>query len=127
MNYAGLKEQIVKLQPKEVRIDSTEAMEFVMAAGRADEFQAALEKYFGPPLKPKNQKPTSTDKSLASPHGGVRFEQTLFFKEGDGSCSIGLLWPWGNGESITVKIYPDVPAAEEPAGLWRKIKKIFGR
>lgn len=125
MNSEVLKEEINKFILKEVRGSSAQTFEFIISANYLDDLHKTLEGFFGPPLKPSERKPTRQEKNQADPYGGIRIGQTLFYRAEGNAFSIALIWPWGNGESATVKIFSDQPMAAPPESLWKRIIKKF--
>ena len=104
MNFIELKQKIEEFQLQEMRSDTSELFEFVIRADYMDRLYAILERYFGPPFKPTDEKPSQSIIKYTEPYGGIQLGQTLYFVENKGFSSLALLWPWGNGESVTVKI-----------------------
>ena len=77
---------------------------------------------------------TSTDSSSASDLvkgvldglGGIREGQLLFTSNPDRLPMLfGAWWPWGNGETVSLRIGFDVGSAES-ASLTEKLKSWFG-
>jgi hypothetical protein len=64
-------------------------------------------------------------RDLAAKTGGLRSGQLLL--EGGptgGITAFGLWWPWGDGETISMRVgLLDVDAAREP---WRRLRDVFG-
>ena len=59
---------------------------------------------FGPPLKPQGINPTQEHSQLTSDYGGIQKNQILFKKDHDRGIVILMLWPWSDGEHITLKM-----------------------
>ncbi len=107
MTYAKFLEEVKKLKIEETRTDSLEMLEFVIHKDYLSQLNQVLESYFDQPLKPSNEKPSRLVDKYASPYGGVRQGQTFYFKDCDTVLNFALLWPWGDGTLVTVKIIQD--------------------
>jgi hypothetical protein len=71
------------------------------------EWKNVLSSFFGPAAKDRGAKPSKEHQKLTEDYGGIRSEQVLFVKhiETDGDTVIAMLWPWDDGEHITLKIF----------------------
>ncbi len=130
MTYTELLEELKKMQIEEIRADSSEKLEFALRTDHLTQLNGILESYFGPPLKPLNERPSRQAIHYASPYGGIRRGQTLYCKEGDTVFDFALLWPWGDGTCVTVKIIQDEKSKFDtpPQSLWQKISHtLFGQ
>ncbi len=130
MTYTKLLEDVKKLEIEELRADSSEMLEFAIRTDYLSQLNGILESYFGPPLKPPNKRPSRQEVIYASPYGGIRRGQTLYCIERDTVLNIALLWPWGDGTCVTVKIIQDEKSKFEipSESLSQKIiHTIFGQ
>jgi len=107
MTYTKLLEEVKKLKIEETRTDSFEMLEFVIHRDSLSQLNRILESYFDQPLKPPNEKPSRLVVKYTSPYGGIRQDQTFYFRECDTVLNFALLWPWGDGTLVTVKIIQD--------------------
>ncbi|HTL49011.1 MAG TPA: hypothetical protein VL688_13200 [Verrucomicrobiae bacterium] len=64
-----------------------------------------IEKSFGAPLKPAGAAPSSEASLRAAAYGGIRKDQTLYYRTGEGPLNTIMFWPWSDGQTFTVKIY----------------------
>jgi hypothetical protein len=87
-----------------VRNVDSESLEAVLPLERMRNVLPILGKYFGAPLKPPAQSPTAEMKEVAGPCGGIREDQTLYYSERKGKFEFAALWPWKDGEHVTLKI-----------------------
>ncbi|OGX16984.1 MAG: hypothetical protein A3K83_07010 [Omnitrophica WOR_2 bacterium RBG_13_44_8b] len=63
-----------------------------------------LESFFGPRIWPSDNKlPEEVEISIRE-CGGIMPDQALYFRKADKKCTFAMLWPWQNGQHITVKI-----------------------
>ena len=120
MNFRGFLDEIQKINCDEIRGRTESSLEVVVDKKNLDKIIHALEIYFGAALKPQGQRPSAESDRYSNPYGGVRQDQTLYFRKDEKGFAIAMLWPWGNGASVTVKIFRG--HIEEPA---QKGKKSF--
>jgi len=104
MTFQELLEEIQQLKIEEKRSSSEDYLEVVVAKPAFDALLRILKTYFGEPLKPQGKHPSGEANRQAKAHGGVRGDQTLYFLKDGLQESLALLWPWGGGERVTVKI-----------------------
>jgi hypothetical protein len=107
MDYNDFMEQIKKIEYKELREDQPEYMEFVIATNNLKNLSPIFESYFGAPCASPEERPSKQAKKYADPYGGIRKGQTLYYLNKGKIFYCALLWPWGDGESITIKIIQD--------------------
>jgi hypothetical protein len=64
-------------------------------------------------------------RELAARTGGLRAGQLLLVGGPVGGITaFGLWWPWGDGETISMRVgLLDIDAAREP---WRRLRDVFG-
>lgn len=93
-----------------VRHLGSESFEAVLPFDRVREVLPILGEYFGTPLKPSAQSPTSEVKEIAVSCGGIREEQTLYYSEHKGKFEFATLWPWKDGDHVTLKVLTRPPA-----------------
>ena len=102
MTFNELVEAVRKLPCQEMRAQTENSSEVVVKKAHLSDLNAALETYFGPPLKAENQLPTREAELYTKAYGGIRREQTLYHSKTENAMA--LLWPWNGGNSVTVKI-----------------------
>lgn len=104
MTFRDFLAALQTLKIEELRTQSEEYFEAVIAKTDVEPLHKMLAAYFGPPLKPEGQTPSGDANRHAKPHGGIRKDQTMYFRQDEDYAEFALLWPWGNGIRITVKI-----------------------
>ncbi|OGW79238.1 MAG: hypothetical protein A2Z83_06835 [Omnitrophica bacterium GWA2_52_8] len=105
MTFKSLIAELAGKQCQEVREKTADYLELVFANDQLAAAEPALAAYFGQPLKPAGKVPTDEARRHAAPYGGVRPNQTLYYKS-EGSQSIAaLLWPWSSGTVTTLKVF----------------------
>jgi hypothetical protein len=104
MTFDELMKEVKKIELHEVRAQQPNYMEVVVAKKNMDSLLTVFESYFGVPLKPEGQNPSQEANQHSQPYGGVQSNQTLYFQKNEKGSTLALLWPWGSGVLITVKI-----------------------
>jgi hypothetical protein len=68
-------------------------------------WQMRIESVLGLAIKPAGKKPDSRIKEIADSFGGIRNEQTLFYKSFSEHSLVAMFWPWQNGIHTTCKVF----------------------
>ncbi len=89
----------------EMRGQKDKYLEVVVAVDDLAPVTDLFNVYFGAPFKAIGQRPSSEADVYANPFGGVQTGQMLYIKKVENVVEGALLWPWGNGTSVTVKIF----------------------
>lgn len=118
--------EIQKFKCEEKRTQTDGYWEAVASQEGLDLFHKVLLAYFGPPLKPEGQAPSREARRYAEPYGGVRKDQTLYFRRDGEHSECALLWPWGNGTRFTIKVARSKSPSPE-TGLLRFFSILVGR
>jgi len=105
MDYNEFLKQIKQLEFQELREDRPEYIEFVMATDYMPSLTSILESYYGTAYSPPGKEPSEQAQKYADPYGGIEEGQTLYYLDCGDCFHCALLWPWGNGESTTIKIF----------------------
>lgn len=126
MIFAELLTQVQKLKCEEQRVQTVDYLEVVMAKEGLESLHRVLEAYFGAPFKPEGHAPSREASQFAAPYGGIRKEQTMYFRQTGGVEECAFLWPWGSGTRITVKLIlaSSSGVEEKGKGFW---SSLFGR
>lgn len=104
MTFQELLSEVQKLRFEEHRIQSEDYLEGVISKDSLDSLHMVLTAYFGSPLKPEGQSPSGQIQHQAAPFGGIRKDQTMYARQDGAHFEYALLWPWGSGIRITVKV-----------------------
>jgi hypothetical protein len=83
---------------------STEYCELVFFSEDLEKWLGILSSSLGDPRKPPGREPTESDLDLTDKTGGIRINQTLFEKNFGGETVIAKIWPWDDGEHMTLKM-----------------------
>jgi hypothetical protein len=119
MTFAELVAEVQKLKREELRSQAADHLEIVVATEHLEPLTRVLVSFFGPALKPQGTEPSREANRQAAAHGGIRKDQTMYFRQEGEISQCALLWPWGSGKRITVKILQ--VAIVEPQGGWRRV------
>jgi len=82
----------------------------VMRTEQLNILQPLLTSFFGLPLKPPSGQVTVEVANLTRPYGGIRENQTLYFKTQQDRQILAMIWPWNDGSNFTLKIFQDTLA-----------------
>ena len=104
MRYDLFLEELKKFPSLELRSDEPACFEFVVKTADLAKVNLVLETFFGKAMKPAGAKPSSEDKKKTEAFGGIREDQTLYYLESEELYYYSLIWPWANGQSVTVKV-----------------------
>ena len=105
MTYPELLQEIKGLTLEEMRSDSEESLELVISTTQESKLRALLESFFGVALKAAGKSPDEKSQKYAASHGGIQQNQTLYHAKKGESSFCAMIWPWGNKQSATVKIF----------------------
>lgn len=105
MTWDELTGGVRKAKLIELRGQKEKYLEVVMAVSDLAPVTDLFRTYFGEPLKPPGERPSSDAERYAASFGGVHQGQTLYARKIGEDVHGALLWPWGDGLSVTVKIF----------------------
>jgi hypothetical protein len=124
MTFQDLLAQIQVIKFEESRAQAADYFEAVISKTSLDPLHKIFTAYFGPPLKPEGHAPSGEANRCAKPYGGIRKEQTMYFRQDGDHSECALLWPWSGGDRITIKISRSKSSGSE--GGWKGfLEKIF--
>jgi len=104
MTFEDLLSEIKKIKWEEIREQTDNYLEVVVGNADLDPLKSVLQSYFGTPIKPEGKWPSWNASRQSKSFGGVRRNQTMYFQKSEQGSEIALLWPWGCGTVMTVKI-----------------------
>ena len=112
MEYRDMIDQIKVLPLIQLQEQSDTFFGVVMATAEFKQLEPLLNNFFGQPIKPPQTEATPEVSQMTESYGGIRENQTLYFRKGYQNRSIlAMICPWGDGNSFTLKIVQDVIAA----------------
>lgn len=126
MTFPEFLEELQKLKKEEQRAQEPDYLEVVIAKEALEPLGKALAAYFGPPLKPAGDAPSGEATQRAAPYGGIRKDQTMYFRQDADLEECAFLWPWGSGARITVKVIR-AKQADLKSGWDGFLENLFGR
>ena len=124
MTFQEFLNSIQTIRIEESRAQTDEYFEAVIAKEGLDALHKILAQYFGSPIKPEGAAPSLNAKRIAAPYGGIRKEQTMYFRKDGDHAECALLWPWGSGARITIKVSQS-KGSSSGDGLFGWLKRIF--
>lgn len=104
MTFDDLLDQIQRIPCAEKRTREANYCEMVFAQPNMPEVNQTLVACFGVPLKPEGERPSAEAAQYSKAYGGVQANQVLYHRKGASGDEIAMLWPWGNGTSVTLKM-----------------------
>lgn len=104
--------QLKGLEIFEERSATDELVDVVFETKNVSAWQERLESILGPALKPAGAKSNSQANQLAKPFGGIRPEQSLYYKPFGDYAVMAMFWPWQNGRCVSCKMFR-VPVLQE--------------
>ena len=104
MDFEQIKQEIKKIELDAVRADNEHYFEGVVKKVSLGALTRVLETIFGPCAWPSRNKLSKDVEKLANEFGGVRKDQALYCISPDSPLIIAMLWPWQDGERVTLKM-----------------------
>jgi len=104
MEFDKIKAGVKKMGLETTRMDNENYFEAVIGHARLEEMVCVLEGIFGAPAWPSGKKLLKDTQILIKNAGGLRKGQTLYFLSEEGCSVFAMLWPWQDGERITIKM-----------------------
>lgn len=104
MQFIQLKEEVKHLAPQAIRTDNDNYFEAVIIKDRLAKLSPLLEEAFDAYIWPSKEKLPLSTLEVINNFGGIRDNQTLYFCYGENYCMFAMLWPWGDGQHVTLKI-----------------------
>jgi len=104
VDFSDLKAQVKDIGCTELRLDDPGYFEAVVVKDKLYALTSKLEGFFGPPARPAEENLPEKIKMWVKMFGGIITGQTLYFQEGQEGAVLAMLWPWQDGQHITVKI-----------------------
>ena len=104
MQFKDLIDDVKKVKIDEVRVDSSNFFEAVVARDGFAKVATHLEKFFGVSPWAFNDPLPSEIQGHINSYGGIMPGQTLYFCDSGNAIVIAMLWPWRDGLHTTLKI-----------------------
>ncbi len=104
MTFDEIMLQAKDLGVYERRSLSPEYCELVFFSKDLDAWHKILSSSLGEPRKKPGMEPTESDLDITRKTGGIWANQTLFEHQFEGKTMIAKIWPWDDGEHMTLKM-----------------------
>ena len=105
MEFDKIKAEVKNVELETTRMDNENYFEAVISHARLEGVVRVLEGIFEAPAWPSDKKLSKDTEKLIKSIGGLRKGQTLYFLNNKSECSaFAMLWPWQDGERITIKM-----------------------
>jgi hypothetical protein len=104
VQFDELKKELKNIVFITVREDSDDYFEVVISKGEVAHLSLILGKFFGARVWPSEHKLSEEIENFIAEFGGIMPNQTLYFRKEDNETVFAMLWPWSDGNCITVKI-----------------------
>ncbi len=100
----------------EKRAAQSEYLELVFMAGDMARWDEKIASVLGAAVKPQGQKPSKDDEAITGNYGGIGQDQVLYRKDANGGTCVAMMWPWRDGDHVTLKVatLSAAPAAAAP-------------
>jgi hypothetical protein len=99
-----LKMEIKKIELDITRVDGDDYFEIVVKSRSLGDMVHLLESIFGAPAWPSRNKMSKKIEKAVKNFGSLRQGQTLYVLNTDSFSIFVMLWPWQNGERVTIKV-----------------------
>jgi hypothetical protein len=104
MTFSELVSALKNIPTEERRAAQETYFEAVFRSSEMTTVNTTLEAYFGVPLKPSGVRASPEALKISEPYGGIQTGQTLYSYKTLEGTDCALLWPWGSGIAVTVKV-----------------------
>ena len=126
MNFGALIDSVKTLPMKEKRAESESSLEVVLQKQHLDTYLSTLRGFLGEAAKPEGNPPTQEHVHLTAPYGGIRKNQILFSCPNGEKTALAMIWPWSDGETLTLKLL-QAGRSKTEMPFWQKITGLFKR
>ena len=96
--------EIQNMDFQTVRMNSNNYFEAVLLKNKLSDLTKNLEKIFGAPKLPSEKELSAQMQEIINGFGSVRGNQSLYFLKEEEYYVFAMLWPWQDGEHITLRI-----------------------
>ena len=127
MSFEELIEEVRQIKSDHRKIHEKDFFEAVITWKELAPLTQILKKHFGSPFKAADEWPSEEMRKITAPFGGIRTNQTLYYLTKANDFNLAMLWLWGDGMLITVKLIRGIPDKQDeaPQNFWKKIKGLF--
>ena len=104
VEFNSLKTEIKKIELDVTRVDGDKYFEIVVKTRSLGDAVHLIESIFGPPAWPSRDKMSKKMEKAVKDFGGLRQGQTLYTLNTNDFSIFVMLWPWQDGERVTIKV-----------------------
>lgn len=104
MQFSEIRKELGAVVFNTLRADTDNYFEGVVVKEELVKLAGILEKFFGSPALPSNNKLSPQIQEAIDSFGGIMSGQTLYFWNQGNDAIFAMLWPWQDGNHTTVKI-----------------------
>ena len=132
MSFPELLSNLRKQELQELRAHTDDYFEAVVSMSTLVTVEDVLMSHFGVPVKPAGVSASGEANRYSKPYGGIRKQQTMYYKAKDNGHECAFLWPWGCGTLVTLKVIlnesaPSASQSEEKVSWLKSLwQKVFG-
>jgi hypothetical protein len=103
VKFSDVLKEVKNASYDQVRTDSADYFEGVLLKKNLAKLIAALNEIFGPALWPSQNGLSAEAEKAIEDFGGIMPGQTLYFSRQGDTAVFVMLWPWSDGEHVTLK------------------------
>ena len=103
IQYSDVKAQVKAIGFETLRNETDTYFEVVFMKAKLNEYNAALNNLFGKISWPSDTPIPEEVKKVIAQYGSVMAGQTLYSFQEESHVIFAMLWPWGDGQHITLK------------------------
>jgi hypothetical protein len=123
MRLTEVFEKLQGLEVYEKRTVTDDLVDVVFENQQAAAWHEKMASILGPALKPPGAASNSQANQLAKNFGGIRPEQTMYYKPFGEYAVLAMFWPWGNGKSTSCKMFRVSVLPEEKPSIFSRLFK----
>jgi hypothetical protein len=104
MDFNAIRKDMKMFSFESLRTDCDNFFEGVIIQQELDKLNGQLKNLLGDPVYPSEEKLPHKIRQSVDGFGGIMPGQTLYYKDLGADTILAMLWPWKDGQRITVKI-----------------------
>jgi len=108
LEFAELKEELKAVGFDTMRVERDDYMEIVVTNDKLGAVNIKLESLMGSVIWPSQRRLEAILEEKLNGFGGIMAGQALYFKRQQKEAFFVMLWPWKDGQHITIKVIKGV-------------------
>jgi hypothetical protein len=104
MDFKTIRKDMQSFSFEVLRTDCDNFFEGVIIKEELNKLNSQLKSLFGEPVYPSKNRLAYKVQQTVDGLGGVTAGQTLYYNDSGRESILAMLWPWKDGQRITVKI-----------------------